>query len=137
MQFRLKESALLLAFFVAGNSFAAANAAPSLETQDVQIIKTSGDTQFVRYLDAVRTQNAREAHAALITKLRQIRDDLRNYAVIARGGKMTDAQQAAANVLKAVKDNVAALQAKSPGTNVDPQDNSQLDPLLFELGSQN
>jgi hypothetical protein len=130
-------SALLFALCVAGNSFAAANAAPSLETQEVQVIKTGGDTQFVRYLDAVRQQNAREAQAALIAKLRQMRDDLRNYAVIARGGKMTDEQKAAANVLKAIKDNVAALLAKNPGTNLDPQDNSQLDPMLFELGSQN
>jgi hypothetical protein len=130
-------SALLLALCVAGNLFAAANAAPSLETQEVQVIKAGGDTQFVRYLDAVRQQNAREAQAALIAKLRQMRDDLRNYAVIARGGKMTDEQRAAANVLKAIKDNVAALLAKNPGTNLDPQDNSQLDPMLFELGSQN
>ena len=139
MQFAkvLKASVLLLVVSAIGNLFVAANAAPSLETQDVQIIKTSGDTQFVRYLDAVRTQNAKEAHAALVAKLRQVRDDLRNYALIARGGKMTDAQRAAANVLKSIKDNVAALNAKNPGTNVDPQDNSALDPMLFELGSEN
>lgn len=118
-------------------SFAAthASAAPSLETQDVQIIKTSGDTQFVRYLNAVRMQDEREARVALIAKLRQIRDDLRNYALIARGGKMTSEQQAAAKVLASIKEQTNALLAKDPGTNKDPQDNSQLDPLLFELGS--
>jgi hypothetical protein len=110
-------------------------AAPSLETQDVQIIKTSGDTQFMRYMNAVRAQDKREAHAALLAKLRQMRDDLRNYAMIAKGGKMTDAQSAAVGVLKSIKDQTSALQAKDPGTNVDPQDNSSLDPLLFELGS--
>lgn len=110
-------------------------AAPSLETQDVQIIKTSGDTQFVRYMDAVRTQNEKEARTALIAKLRQVRDDLRNYAMIARGGKMTVEQAAAGKVLAAIKGQITGLLAKSPGTNVDPQDNSPIDPLLFELGS--
>lgn len=112
-----------------------ANAASSLETQDVQIIKTSGDTQFVRYLDAVRTQNEKDARLALIAKLRQMRDDLRNYAMIARGGKMTAEQAAAGNVLKSVHTEISNLLSKSPGSNVDPQDNSTLDPLLFELGS--
>lgn len=124
-----------LAFACNAFNTPSASSAPSLETQDVQIIKTSGDTQFVRYLDAVRLQNEREARTALIAKLRQIRDDLRNYALIARGGKMPDEQAAAAKVLQAIKDQVNALNAKDPGTNRDPQDTSSLDPLLFELGS--
>lgn len=110
-------------------------AAPSLETQDVQILKTSGDTQFMRYMNAVRLQDKREARAALLAKLRQMRDDLRNYAIIAKGGKMTDVQAASVGVLKSIKEHTASLLSKDPGTNVDSQDNSSLDPLLFELGS--
>jgi hypothetical protein len=121
-------SVLLFATCLVGNCSIAAMAADG-ET------KTVCDTHFTPYMNAVRMQSERDAREALIGRLRQMRDDLRSYALIARGGKMADEQKAAVNVLKAIKDSVSALQAKSPGTNVDPQDNSQLDPLLFELGS--
>ena len=120
--------AVLFTACLVGNCFVAAIA------NDTDA-KTVCDTHFTPYMNAVRMQNERDAREALILKLRQMRDDLRSYALIARGGKMTDEQKAAAGVLKAIKENVSTLLAKSPGTNVDPQDNSQLDPLLFELGS--
>lgn len=131
MQFRIlvRQSTLLLAVCCASNCFVAAMA------HEHDTAAKAADPHFVPYLNAVRMQNERDAREALIAKLRQLRDDLRNYALIARGGKMTDEQRAAVNVLKAIKDSNATLLSKAPGTNVDPQDNSQLDPVLFELGS--
>lgn len=130
MQFRtlVRQSAVLLAVCCASNGVAAM-------AHDHDTAAKPADPHFVPFLNAVRAQSERDAREAMIGKLRQLRDDLRNYALIARGGKMTDEQRAAGNVLKAIKDNTAALLSKAPGTNVDPQDNSQLDPLLFELGS--
>jgi hypothetical protein len=125
----VKGSAVLFAVCCVGNCLI-----PGMAQETVEQKVVVSDTHFTPYLNAVRLQNERDARAALIAKLRQVRDEVRNYALIARGGKMTDEQKAAGTVLKAIKDSVSSLQAKAPGTNVDPQDNAQVDPLLFELG---
>lgn len=90
------------------------------------------DNQMANYLSAAHAMNEAGARTALVAELRKIRDDLRSYALIARGAKMPQEQKAAAAVLKQIKTQISTLTA---GSTPDPNDDSQLDPLLFELGS--
>ena len=90
------------------------------------------DNSMANYLSAVHAMNEAGARAALVAELRKVRDDLRTYALIARGAKLTQEQKAAAGVLKSIKTEISTLTA---GTTPDPNDDSKLDPLLFELGS--
>ncbi len=113
-------------------SFAMSIAMPNAVAEGGAVGTTSS---LKSYLAPVRANDEPAARLALLTKLREMRDDLRNYAVIARGAKLTEHQKASAKVLSVVKEQIGALSAKDPKTLSDPQDSTYLDPMLFELGS--
>ncbi len=129
---QVRELLVWSATVVAACSFALSIAMPNAVAEDATGITTSS---LNSYLAPVRSHDERAARSALIIKLREMRDDLRNYAVIARGAKLTEHQKASAKVLGVVKEQISALSAKEPKTIKDPEDDTDLDPLLFELGS--
>lgn len=86
-----------------------------------------------KYISAVRRQDKSQARALLIDELRQLRDDLRDWALVSRGGNFKDEQAAIIAVLKSVKDQIAKLKAGQPAVASDSEDSGALDPILFEL----
>lgn len=86
-----------------------------------------------RYMAAVRRQNKSEARLLLISELRQLRDDLRDWALVSRGGSFKSEQGAIGAVLKSVNDQIAKLKAGQANVSNDEQDTGSLDPMLFEL----
>lgn len=132
---QVRELLVRSAMVVAVCTFALNIGTPKAAAEEGQVTPVTSASMVNSYLGHVRANDERAARAALIIKLRSMRDDLRSYAVIARGAKMKDQQAASAKVLAVVKEQISTLAAKDPAAPKDSSDSSPLDPMLFELGS--